>query len=364
MRLKITAKSLRYIGSIRRIYFVGLIFFGVISVFIVSSSFAQTPPAQGIDITVSPPVIELNAKPGDKIKERFRVRNNQSDPLNLEITVQKLSGDPNSGEPVPTEGSPGDEFISWLKADSANFTVLPSEWKDVNFTIDIPENAAYGYYYVLRIAQASNPSLNTSGAKVKGEILIVVLLNVKKEGAQARGEIVEFKPNRFIGEYLPVDFTAKVANKGNVHIRPHGNIFIRSFGQKDTAILDINPGQLSVLPDGTRTFSSEWTDGFIVREPVMDGEKVKLDNKGNPVTKLTFNWNRLTNFRVGKYTATLLMVYDDGQRDATIEGTAVFWLIPYTALAVIAIGLVATILLIRFFLKWYIRRELKKHRTR
>jgi hypothetical protein len=326
------------------------------------SAHAQT--AQGINLTVSPPVIELNAKPGEKLKERFRVRNNQSSAAALKIDVKKLSSDSTSGEPIPAEPTKDDGFISWLTVDPSDITVLPKEWAEINFTIDIPENAAYGYYYVLRIKPATQETVKGTGTTVHGEVLVVVLLNVVKEGAKAKASLVEFKPNIFFGEYLPVEFTAKVANSGNVHVKPSGNIFIRSFHQKDIAILDINGGKQTVLPGGTRTFTSTWDDGFIVRQSIIENGTAKLDQKGNPATKITINWDKLTHFRVGPYTATLLMVYDDGKRDATIEGVTTFWLIPYTALAVMLVGIIALIIIIRFLLRWYIRRELRRQKGR
>jgi hypothetical protein len=324
---------------------------------------AQTA-SPGIDLTVSPPVIELNAKPGDIIKERFRLRNNQSTPINLGIDVKKLSSDSTSGEPVPAEPTKDDDFISWLTVNPSSVTVLPKEWTDVNFELTIPENAAYGYYYVLRVHPTQKENVKGSGATVQGQVLVVVLLNVVKEGAKAKAGLVSFTPSIFVSEYVPVTFTAKVSNTGNVHVKPAGNIFIRSFHQKDIAILDINGGHQAVLPGGTRTFTSTWDDGFIVREPVVENGLPKLDKNGKQVTKITINWDRLTHFRIGPYTATLLMVYDDGKRDATIEGTATFWLIPYTAIIIILISLIVLIIIIRFLLRWYIRRELRKQRNR
>ena len=341
-----------------------LFFAGILSTVLCLLSFklAHAQTASGLDITVSPPVIELNAKPGDKLTEKFRIRNNQSTATDLKVDVKKLSSDSSSGEPIPAEPKADDEFISWVKVEHPTFKALPKEWTDVNFTIEIPDNASYGYYYVLRISPENQNKVTGVGATVKGEVYVVVLLNVIKEGAIAKGELVEFKPNTFISEYLPVEFTAKVANKGNIHIKPSGNIFIRSLKDKDVAILDINPGRASVLPSGTRSFLSSWNDGFIVRTPVVENGVAKLDGKGNPVTTITINWDRLTHFRIGPYTATLLMVYDDGKRDATIEGTTTFWLIPYTAILVIVVGLIALFIVIRLLLKWYIGRELRKQR--
>lgn len=340
--------------------FVVLILALFLAITFASPLLAQTN--EGLNLTVSPPVIELNAKPGDTIKERFRVRNNQNSPVDLGIDVKKLSSDSTSGEPVPAEPTKDDEFVSWLTLDPASVTVQPKEWQDVNFTLKIPENAAYGYYYVLRIHPIQKENVKGSGASVQGQVLVVVLLNVVKEGAKAKAELVSFTPSVFVSEYVPVTFTAKISNTGNVHVKPAGNIFIRSFHQKDVAILDINSGRQTVLPDGTRTFTSTWDDGFIVREPVTENGIQKMDKNGKPVTRLAINWDKLTHFRVGPYTATLLMVYDDGKRDATIEGTTTFWLIPYTAIIVLLVSLVILVVAVKYLLKWYIGRELKKQK--
>lgn len=344
---------------------IGLLLLLLVGVAFISIRIAHAQnTSPGIDITVSPPVIELNAKPGDTINERFRLRNNQSTSVDLGIDVKKLSSDATSGEPVPAEPTKDDEFVSWLTVDPSTVTVQPKEWQDVNFSLKIPENAAYGYYYVLRIHPTQKEGVKGTGASVQGQVLVVVLLNVVKEGAKAKAGLVSFTPSIFVSEYVPVTFTAKVSNTGNVHVKPSGNIFIRSFHQKDIAILDINGGHQTVLPGGTRTFTSTWDDGFIVRQPIIENGTPKLDKNGRQQTKIVINWDRLTHFRIGPYTATLLMVYDDGKRDATIEGTTTFWLIPYTAIAVILVSLVVLIIVIRFLLRWYIRRELKKQRSR
>jgi len=356
-KLRVQSSKFRFKSHLL-IFLLGLLLSLFIFNFKFLTALAQTSP--GLDLTISPPVMEFNVKPGDKIKEKFRIRNNLTSPIGLEINVNKLSSDSVSGEAVPAEPTSSDEFISWLSLASSKFSVPSKEWKEVSFSIDVPITAAYGYYYVLRVAPTGDPTINGSGAKVKGEVLVVILLNVKKEGAIAKGKLFEFKPNNFISEYLPVDFSVKVKNEGNVHMKPRGNVFIRSFHQNDVAILDVNSTLSSVLPNGTKTYTTSWSDGFIVRVPVVENDKPKLDVNDNPVTKIQINWDKLTHFRVGKYTATILMVYDDGKRDQTMESTTTFWLIPYTALAVITISLIVFVVIVRFLLKWYIRRELKR----
>lgn len=316
-----------------------------------------------LDLTVSPPVIELTAKPGEKVTQKFRVRNNLSTPIELEIKARRLISDPTDGSPVPENDAKGEE-LQWVTFETPNFEAGPREWKDINFTLDIPESASYGYYYVFSITPKQDNLVTTTGTEIKGEILVVTLLTVIKEGANSKTELVSFKAKNNISEYLPVDFLVKLANKGNVHVKPRGNVFITRSGGDEIGIIEVNPGVGSILPGGQREFGTSWNEGFLVQEKVIENGVEKLDNTGKPITKLAINWNKLTSFRIGPYTARLLMVYDDGQRDVTIEGTTTFWVIPYTALGVILVTLIIVVVLLRFLLKWYVKRAIAKSKSR
>lgn len=322
---------------------------------------AQNNDAGRLDLTVSPPVIELTAKPGDKVIEKFRVRNNLNSPIALQVDARRLISDPNSGTPQPETSAKGEE-LSWITFDRPEFTANPQEWQDVTFTIDIPKTAAYGYYYVFRIHPKEGSEIKSSGAAIQGEILVVALLDVLKSGAQSKTELVSFKPQSMVNEYLPVGFSVKLKNVGNVHSKPRGNIFITRGGGPQISILEVNPNNGSILPGGTREFTTSWDDGFIVKQPVVENGTPKLDKNGKPVTHLQINWNKLTDFRAGPYEARLLMVYDDGSKDATIEGSTTFWVIPYTAIAFILTVIIVIIIVSRFILKWYIGQAVKKSR--
>ncbi|HSW96473.1 MAG TPA: hypothetical protein VLF89_01470, partial [Candidatus Saccharimonadales bacterium] len=264
----------------------------------------------------------------------------------------------------PIEATKDDEFLNWITFDQASISARPKEWTQVKFTLNIPKTAAFGYYYLIRIKQIStgNTQKNTA-AKVLGEVLVPILLEVKSEGAVASAKIIDFKPNSFINEYVPVNFVTQVKNTGNIHIKPRGNIFIHTAGENDTAILDVNATQRNILPGGTRTFTASWNDGFIVREPVMEDGEIQLDKNKQPITHLVINWNNLTHFRIGKYTANLLLVYDNGKRDVPLEATTTFWVFPYTMIGIGTISIIVIILLIRFLIKLAIKRELKKYKS-
>jgi hypothetical protein len=257
--------------------------------------------------------------------------------------VNKLTVDTNGGV-VPQELSAQEAADTWIKFDSSSIAAPVKEWLDVPFTITVPNTAAYGNYFALVF---SPPTTQAGGgtAVVQGNVLVPILINVQKEGALRQAEITEFKVNSFVSQFLPVDFTVSVKNTGNLHLAPRGNLFIRGTGSKDLAVLEVNPGQSNILPGATRTFAASWNEGFMVR-----------DSEG----RLQFNWNKLTDFRLGKYTGYVLLAYDDGQRDIPIDATLTFWVFPYVAVAVILVIIVVVVFVIVYAFKSLVKKEALK----
>lgn len=335
--------------------FLPLIFLGLFFLSFKSPGFAQIP--QNYDLTVSPVFFDLSANPGQTITEKIRIRNNTNAPLPLKVSVKRLAGDEVGDLTLNEEND--DKSLNWVRFTNKNFVARALEWSDIPFTIQVPNTAAYGYYFAVTFEHDISSSV-TQGASLTGASAVPILLNVRKDGARAQAKMVEFKTGSFINEYLPIDFSVQVQNIGNVHIRPHGNIFITDDSGKDIAILDVNQNLANIIPDTKRTFTSSWVDGFLVKENVIEDGQTKLDKNGNPVKKLTINWNKLTSFRAGRYTANLLLVFDNGTRDVTLDSTVSFWVIPYKAIAVIVISVIVLFFIAKKLLSIYIQRQIKK----
>jgi hypothetical protein len=318
---------------------------------------AQTPT--NYDVTVSPVFLDLNANPGDTLNAVVKVRNNTNSPIPLQLEVKRMEGDLNGN--IALKQQTDYTTLSWFSFPNSNSVSLrPLEWTEIPFTVTVPKDAAYGYYFAVSFTQQGKGQLDRTGAVVKGAAAVPILLNVRRTGAKADAKIISFSIANYISEYLPADFKVKIQNTGNIHIKPHGNIFISAGNNKNIAIIDVNQTLGSVLPQSARIFESSWNDGFIVIEPVMQNNQLKLDKNGKPVTQLTFNWNKLTDFRFGKYTATLLMIFDNGTRDIPLQANISFWIVPYKALATMAITIIVFALFIKFLLGRYINNQIKK----
>jgi hypothetical protein len=93
------------------------------------------------------------------------------------------------------------------------------------------------------------------------------------------------------------------------------------------AALDFNAERGNILPNTDRVFSVSWNDGFPSYSEKTVGDKTKKH--------LNWDFSKIQKLRFGRYTATLVAVYDDGQRDVPIEANVTFWVIPWRILGVI-----------------------------
>jgi hypothetical protein len=286
---------------------------------------AQTP--SNYDVTVSPIYFDLSADPGTSITSKVRIRNNTTSPIPLKLDIEKLTGDINGN--VTLKQDKNDYTLSWIKFDSDSVVIKPLEWTEVPFTINIPKDAAYGYYWTITMAQDKTNPLTKSAVNLTGAAGIPVLLNVHKEGAIMKGSIMNFSTDASFYEYPPITFTTKFQNNGNVHIRPKGNIFVKDWLGREVAVIDVNQTQGSVLPNSARIFQGFWDDGFITVETKMEAGQPKLDKNGKAEKTLKIRWDRVLDLRIGRYTASELMVLSTPTKDISYVAETSFFIFPW-----------------------------------
>lgn len=314
------------------------------------------PPAaiQPIDLTLSPITLNLVANPGETIHSSMKVFNNSTEKEYLEINLAKFSADKSGSRPLISEFGPGDQYQHWLTFEKNKFEVNPSEWQTIDLEFSPPPEAALSYYYAIIVKRQVDTVEENATTVVSGAPAILVLANVFSPNAKQELQLAEFKTKKFY-EYLPAEFEITIRNSGNVHLNPLGNIFIDKGKNKDIALLSINKENGLILPDSQRTYKAEWTEGFPVYEPVLENGVEKKDKNGNTVYKLNWDLTNIKQLRFGKYTANLLLVYDNGERDIPIESVVTFWVFPWRlVLAILGIigGLIALGMLFSYFMFW------------
>jgi hypothetical protein len=330
-----------------------------------SQAFAQAAPTEGISLQISPLPIELTAKPGSSTSADLRVRNAGTQDEKLQVRLLKVSSD-DSGNVHLTNPSSNDEFTQWVHFSRTVFDAPPGEWQDIKMTINVPKTAAFGYYFAVEYLRATAEQAQPGKAVARGAVATFILLNTDAPGAKRQAQITSFSADKKSYEFLPVNFTVKVRSTGNVHVAPHGNIFILH-GKKQVGSIQVNSAEGNVLPNSSRYFQASWSDGFPVPSAKYNGERPVLDKNGKQVYSYKWDFSKANRLRFGHYTAHLVLVYDNGQRDVPMEAYVSFWVIPWRivgailALLALIIGLAAYVIILRRKLKRVSQPKKVKH---
>lgn len=320
---------------------------------------AQTSDGS-FNLVTSPLPINLSAKPGTTLTTDIRIKNGSVTTEKLKVSLMKFQAYGEEGKPSLADHEAGDDYFDWVSFSPATFDAPHDEWITVKMTIKLPASAAFGYYYAVVFSRASEPAKPKDKQNViVGSTAVLVLVDAQVPNAKRELNITSFSADRKSYEFLPASFTVKLKNNGNVHVIPSGNIFITR-GGKNVATLDVNSAAGNVLPGSNRIFTAAWREGFPVYSQKEAGGKVLLDDKGKPITALSWDLSKVSKLRIGHYNARLLMAYDDGTRDVPLEANLSFWVIPWRLIFLaIAVPVVPSVA-VYMIMKWRFKRRALK----
>jgi hypothetical protein len=306
-----------------------------------SAMFLSLPPPtraaapSGVNLTTSPLPVNLSVNPGQSVSTDLRIQNGSATTQKIKLSLMKFSAYGETGKPALQDRAPGDDYFDWVSFSPSVFEAPPNQWMSVKMTIKVPASGAFGYYYAVVFSPADQKPTG-KGNVYLGSTAILVLLDVKSPNAKRSAKIVDFSVDKKTYEFLPVSFSARLHNDGNVHLLPGGSIYIKR-GSKQVAVIPFNSQHGSILPNSYRIYTSSWSDGWPVYAQKTKDGKVVLDKNGQPVTSLSWDFSKVQHLKFGHYTANLLAVYDNGSRDVPLEASVSFWVVPWRIIAFIIV---------------------------
>ena len=280
------------------------------------------------NLITSPLPISLSGPPGSTLTTDIRLKNGGTTTEHLKVNLMKFSANGDEGKPTIADRATGDDYFDWVTFSPSTFEAPPNEWETIKMTINLPKTAAFGYYYAAAFSRDGKQPTPNKTTVLFGSAAVLVLVEAKVPNAKREANILSLTSSKKTYEFLPAIFSIKIHNGGNVHLIQSGDLVIKK-NKKEISRLHINTAQGNILPNSNRIFTASWNDGYpYYSEKVLNGATV-LDKKGKPVSSLSWNTDKISHLRIGKYTASLLMVYDDGSKDVPMEATVSFWVIPW-----------------------------------
>lgn len=294
----------------------------VISVLFVSLlTFSYTEAADSSGLVISPPLKELETAKGGTFSDNIKITNPTTSVLTISVTIQDFAAQGEEGGQIfldPATDNQNFSLAKWVTIDNNNFSLNPSETKEIKYTVKVPENAEPGGHYgvIFFSPQAQNSAIiSGSGTVVIPKVGTLLLVSVPGD-INYQGKIATFSTNKklYSNSQNIVSLISRFENLSSVHVKSQGTITIKNALGKSVAELTVNEKNGNVLPDSVRKFQNEW-------------EK-----------KYGFGW----------YKADLKLVYGNAQ---TVTANLMFWIIPWKETAG-AIVILIVLIWIATHIRW------------
>ncbi len=309
---------------------------------------------EALALTISPPLYELSAKPGQTLRVGMKIFNEDKTFQTWYFSTQNFEPKGEEGEPVFVGEFNKEGLAEWIKTPE-KISIAPGELKKVEFEIKVPNSASPGGYYSAIFLNSSPPG--SKGIGVATRIGALVLLRIEGEVIES-AKLLAFKlQDKKIKDSLPVSFLVRIKNEGTVHIKPAGYITIKNLLGKEVAKVPVNlakgpDGVLrpvgNILPNSVRRFTSSW---------------------GKEIEAKTFVQKVLAQkqqFALGRYQANLVLTYGK-EKPKKLSSSLSFWIIPWQILIVslVLIFLIIALLVfgIRKYNSWIISRALNQKKN-
>jgi len=193
--------------------------------------------AQQIDLSVSPPKLEVLVKPGAQLSIPYSITN-AGDNVDFKLLVktfsvvqQKKSVEYGSIEKLPMKFS----FINENLETVETVTVSRGTVKNIFLQLDVSERATEGDYYIVFIVETQPDFLDKQfSSRIKSQIASPLLITITKTGkTQIRGAISALEVNGGIFDSLDsIALKLLVKNKGKNVANAGGSVTVRgSFGE-------------------------------------------------------------------------------------------------------------------------------------
>lgn len=286
----------------------------IITIITIILGSARGVNAQGLSLSLSPPLLEVMIKPGKSITQAYKITN-EGDPVIVTAKLAEFTEDGIKNDPsfIP------EKWLSLLNTDISfdrPFMLDSKEERQLIVRINPPIGTSEkDYYQALLITTATNPNLESSQTSVAEHLASPLLITVTSTGLLAKGaQITKFQLPSIIDSFDPVIIDIDIKNTGNTFFHPVGTISLTG---------SIGRGNYNIVPN---IILSGQTRRIFTEDTLTFGDKNSL---------------KLPGLYLGKYKVEVDFTLDQGT--TRVNQSKNFYAIPWKGGLILLIGIIGII---------------------
>lgn len=276
--------------------------------------------AQGLSLSISPPILEVLIKPGKSAIQAYKI-SNDGDPVILTPQIGELT---EAGSISQDPNFTVEKWINTLNTDLAlgqPFLLDKGETRQLIVRINPPQGTPEkDYYRVIYFTTTPNPPLESSQSSISQTIGSPLIITVSASGLLVKSaKISKFQIPEILDSFDHINADIEITNTGKTYFHPVGKI---------TLVGPVGRGDYNLVPNAI--FIGQ-TKRLLTTDNAQESQE--------PSSTIT-----LPGFFLGKYILTVDFTLDQGT--TRITQTKIFYAFPWKA------GLVIfTFLFFIFFLR-------------
>lgn len=181
-----------------------------------------------IALSIYPASQTIELRPGAEYRGRVEVANSGQRAFDLMIAAAPYSVNSETYEPDFDSRGNYTQLFDWISFPNENFHVEPGESAQVEFVVNVPEDAVGGGQYAAILARTEDSINPEASVQVISQVAGILYGRVSGEEMQPEGEVVEQKIPGWIFDG-PLKISEITYNTGNIDFQVYHSMKIRNF---------------------------------------------------------------------------------------------------------------------------------------
>lgn len=238
--------------------------FSVLSLACRQAGLGFVKAAKALTVTVIPPRLEVEVKPGQVVTKTLKVKNETKEDLYLTASAKDFIVNDDAGTPIIIEEELDNRWAasSWIQLSPTQIKLKPGELVGIQMTILAPDNASPGSRYAaILYSPDTSQTIDQTASLVDprtGTLVYLTIPGVVKQDAK----VTKFQVPKFL-EYGPINILTTITNLSDIHITPTGQISVKNMFGKTINNLALKT--TNIFPytsrDFENTFAKKWLFG-------------------------------------------------------------------------------------------------------